>query len=290
MSIKLENLRYFCGVAEAGNLADAAERLGRTQSALSTSLKQLETHFGSKLFDGERKNQLSPFGEQIFALAQSQIRQFDETVQSMEMSATATNGLVRIASVPSVAAIVFPLVLNKLTTRFPDVKVELRDTDSQQVLDALANGKADIGIASGQHAINGIAATRLFEDRFGLVGATSNPLLHSESAPTIDEVVNRYFVRNSLCDLIKSQGFMTALKKVSVTVPNNYSLINIISNGNWVSVLPETVGLSLPDSVSYRAIQDLQDTRDVWLYHREDCRFSPLIEASCKMIEAIHLG
>lgn len=289
MSIKLENLRYFCGVAEAGNLADAAERLGRTQSALSTSLKQLEAHFGSKLFDGERKSQLSPFGEEVFALARSQIRQFDQSVKSMEISATATNGLVRIASVPSVAAIVFPTVLNKFNAQFPEVKVELRDTDSQQVLDALANGKADIGIASGHHAINGVTATRLFEDRFGLVGATNHPLLKRRKSPTIDEVVNRYFVRNALCDLINTPKFMAALNSVVVTVPNNLSLINIICTGNWVSVLPEAVGKSLPDNVAFRLLPDLPDTREVWLYHREKSRFNDLIESSCEMIKSVNM-
>ena len=62
MTIKLELFRYFCAVAETGNLAEAADRLGRTQSALSMSLKQLEEHLGKKLFDGERKSQLSPLG------------------------------------------------------------------------------------------------------------------------------------------------------------------------------------------------------------------------------------
>ena len=287
MSIKLENLRYFHTVAETGNLAEAATRLGRTQSALSTSLKQLESHLGAKLFVGERKNQLSPIGEQIFTLAQHQIRQFDQTVQSMEVSASAVNGLVRIASVPSVATIVFNDVLNQLTHEHPDVKVEFRDTDSQQVLDALANGKADIGIASGLHSINGIASIPLFEDRFGLICAADHPLLKQKKPPSIDEVVTKHFVRNSLCDLIKTPEFVHALKSVNVTVQNNHSLINIIRTGFWVSVLPDTVGLYLPRSVSFRPIPELEDTREVWLYYRERSQFSDLIKVCCDLIAAV---
>jgi len=63
--VKIETLIYFCVVAESGNLADAADQLGRTQAALSMSIKQLEAQLGKKLFDGERKSQLSPLGEQV---------------------------------------------------------------------------------------------------------------------------------------------------------------------------------------------------------------------------------
>ena len=290
MTIKLENLRYFCEVASAGNLAEASDRVGRTQSALSISLKQLEAHLGASLFDGERKNQLSPIGEQIFTLAQHQIREFDQTVQTMEASAKATNGLIRIASVPSVAAIVFPAVLRQLNERYPGVKVELRDTDSWQVLDALTNGKADIGIASGFHTLNGVAATPLFEDQFGLICASNHALLKKKKPPSVDDVVTRHFIRNSLCDLILTPSFVDALSHVNVTVHNNHSLINIISKGRWVSVLPETVSLYLPDSVSFRPLSDLSDKRKVWLYYREHSRFGELIDVCRKLIGEVNMG
>ncbi len=77
MSIKIEMLRCFCTVAQTGNLAEAADRLGRTQSAVSMTLKQLEDHLGKKLFEGERKTHLSPLGRQVFDLALKQVRQFD---------------------------------------------------------------------------------------------------------------------------------------------------------------------------------------------------------------------
>ena len=50
MAIKIEMLRCFVAVAEHGNLNDAANRLGRTPSAVSMSLKQLTDHLGAPLF------------------------------------------------------------------------------------------------------------------------------------------------------------------------------------------------------------------------------------------------
>jgi len=202
---------FFSGISQSRiyeyNLADAADRLGRTQSALSMSLKQLESHLGKALFNGERKSHLSPLGEQVFDLAQNQIRQFDQMVQSLEATANASNGLVSVASVPSVAALVFPQLLGHMANKIPGVKIELRDTDTRQVLDALINGKADIGIASGYHSLNGVIATPLFEDQFGLVGAVDHPLLTQRNSPSTDDVVTSMFVRNTLCDLITTRVF-----------------------------------------------------------------------------------
>ena len=126
MAIKIEMLRCFSVVAQTGNLADAAMRLGRTQSALSMTLKQLEEHLGQRLFEGERKSNLTPIGEEIFELARQQLRRFDETVDAIESTANAPLGLLRAASVPSVASLVFPSAIEELVQRHPGVKVEVK--------------------------------------------------------------------------------------------------------------------------------------------------------------------
>ena len=287
MAIKLELLRIFCVVAETGNLADAAERLGRTQSALSMSLKHLESHLGKVLFSGERKSHLSPLGEQVFDLAQNQIRQFDKMVQSVEATANASNGLVSVASVPSMAALVFPQLLGHMADQIPGVKIELRDTDTRQVLDSLTNGKADVGIASGYHSLNSVVATPLYEDQFGLVGAADHPLLTQRKPPSTEDVVTSMFIRNTLCDLITDRAFRNSVKHVNMTIHNNHSLINTISEGRWVSVLPESVTSYLPSSVAFRSISDLPDKREVWLYRRERAHFKEAVDACCNFIESI---
>ena len=242
------------------------------------SLKQLESHLGKNLFDGERKSQLSPLGEQVFELAQKQVWEFDQMVQSIETTATASNGLIRVASVPSVAALIFPHVLRQVTEQIPSVKIELRDTDTKQVLDALINDKADIGIASGYHALNGVEATPLFEDQFGLVGSATHPLLIQKQPPATTDVVTSAFIRNTLCDLITTPAFVDALNHVNVTIHNNHSLINTIKEGHWVSVLPESVSSFLPESVAFRPISDLPDKREVWLYRRERSHFKDVVD------------
>lgn len=284
MALKIETLRCFCTVAQTGNLTEAADRLGRTQSAVSMTLKQFEDHLGRKLFEGERKSRLSPLGAQVFELALKQVRQFDQAVQDIEEAAIAEQGLLRIASVPSVAALIFPRVLSHLARQYPGVKVDLRDTDTQQVLDALVEGRADIGIASGYHALNGIRAVPLLRDRFGLVCSAEHPLIAQEAPPTLAQIASVPFIRNALCDLIESPQFHAAIDRAGVTIHNTHSLIAMVRTGDWVTVLPQTVTGFIPEATAFRLIRDLPDHRQVFLYIHERSRFPDLVRATEKII------
>ncbi len=278
MAIKIEMLRCFATVAQAGNLAEAANRLGRTQSAISMTLKQLEDHLGQRLFESDRKNRLTPLGQQVFDLAQTQLRQFDHTVKSIETSAKSPNGLIRIASIPSVAGLVFPSAIADLTRRNPGLKVELRDTDTPQVIDALLRGQADIGVVSGQHRLNGIRQAHLFSDPFGLICAPDHPLALCEKPPAIVDVARANFITNSLCGMIESPEFQMAIAGSKVAMHNTMSLIAMIGAGGWVTVLPKTVVPYMSPNLVFRPITDLSQQRHVYLLMREKAPFQQFSE------------
>lgn len=269
MAIKIEMLRCFSAVAQAGNLSEAANQLSRTQSALSMTLKQFESELGQRLFESDRKNQLTPLGEQVFELAQEQLRTFDNTISAIQTVANFPQGLIRIASVPSVSSVVFPSAIRILTSRHPGLKVELQDTDTQSVIDALMQGHADFGIVSGHHVLNGIRTTLLFEDQFGLICSPDHPLATQAKAPTVSDLVSAGLVGNNLCKLIESAEFQSALSHAKVSVPNTLSLIGMVRTKNWVTVLPQQVAQVLPNDLVFRKIQKLNDKRPVNILIKE---------------------
>ena len=118
LAIKIEMLRCFAAVARSGNLADAAEALGRTPSAVSMMLKQFEAHLGAPLFESERKSRLTALGAFTLGEATRELDHFERSVAAIENFARAKSGFVRIAAVPSVAEAILPEV----------TRVFLRDT------------------------------------------------------------------------------------------------------------------------------------------------------------------
>lgn len=276
--LKIEMLRCFSTVAQSGNLADAAIRLGRTQSALSMTLKQLEEHLGQNLFETERKNHLTPLGQEIFQLAQQQLRQFDGTVDAIEAAANAPQGLLRIASIPSASGLALPGAIATLTDRHPALKIDLRDMDSAMVMDALLQGQADIGIASGRPVLNGITQETLFEDRFGLLCSSKHRLAQQGHPPTLDEVLTSDFIRNNLCQLIKAPKMQNALPSAKITVHNTHSLVAMVRTGKWTTILPESVANILREDLAFLSMSDLDEKRPVSLLVKSKAQFPQLVD------------
>ncbi len=288
MTIKIEMLRCFSAVAEAGNLGDAATRLGRTQSAVSMTLKQLEDRLGQRLFVSDRKNQLTPVGQQIFELARIELRQFDDTIKAIQATAVAPQGLVRVASVPSVAGLMFPSMVKKFRDVCPGTKIELRDTDSQQVIDALSRGKADIGIASSHHGLNGIQQTPLFSDRFGLICSPRHPLALRAGPIHLADVASDAFIKNDLCLSIDSESFQEMTAYADLTARNTLSLISMVRSDKWVTILPKAVVHIAPSDLVFREISDLTSRRQVNLLLREKSPFQEYAEKLKNVILSIN--
>ena len=82
--IKLEYLRVFVTVAEPQALNEAAERLGRTPSAVSMTLKQIEESLGGPLFEGERKAALTPLGAFALRHARRAVSEHDTATAAIQ--------------------------------------------------------------------------------------------------------------------------------------------------------------------------------------------------------------
>ncbi|MCH2095191.1 MAG: LysR family transcriptional regulator [Rhodobacteraceae bacterium] len=276
--IKVETLRCFAIVAATGNLAEAAVRLGRTQSAVSMTLKRLEDHLGQRLFETERKNRLTPLGQDVFRLAQQQLRQYDQAIDAIEVAARAPHGVLRLASIPSASALIFPSALETLTANYPLVNVELRDMDSGMVIEAMMQGRADLGVVSGTPSLNGLSRTALFHDRYGVLCRSDHPLALTGQSPTIDQVFATRFVRNALCGLIQAPQVQEALPQTKVTVHNTHSLLAMVRSGPWTTILPETVARAAAQDLAFLPIMGLDDRRTASLLISTRTRMPDLVE------------
>lgn len=284
MTIKIEMLRCFVAVAECGNLADAGIRLRRTPAALSMTLKQLEDHLDKSLFETDRKNKLSAVGSIAFELAQAELRQFDRTVQMIENFAHGGTGMVRVASVPSVAGTILPLVLAQFIAENPNVHIELRDMDSASVLRAMRQERIDIGIATIPDNVHGTECSPLFTDNFGLVCSHDHPLGQASSPMNWAELEGETFIANELCGTIQSPIFQSIYRGANLNVHNIVSLLAMVKANLGVSVLPKTVLELHPGEIVFRPINDPQALRRIDLLHRASSIASPAAEAMRQVI------
>ncbi|MGR3623391.1 LysR family transcriptional regulator [Pseudophaeobacter sp.] len=276
MSIKIEMLRCFAIVARRGKLSEAAAQLGRTPSAVSMMLKQLEGHLGEPLFETDRKNKLSALGEFVLEQAEHELRQFDSTIQAIEGYAKARRGRVRIAAVPSVAGSILPQAILNYSKDFPDVKIELRDMDSASVLREVMRERVDLGIATANQHSGSLNRQDLLSDAFGLVCPALHPLARLDRPLSWEDLPPHHFIANDLSAQIPAEASRQLHEGSLLKVHNMTSLLAMVQAGLGVTILPEmTAKLAESYGLIFCPLADASTRRQIHLLRKADTPASP---------------
>lgn len=277
--IRTEALRVFVTVAECGNIRDAAARLFRTQSAISMTLKQVEDHLGAPLFESDRKHSLTDLGSYVAGIAKVMLRDHDTAIDLIEQYAHGNTGRLRIASVPSVAALLIPEMLASFLADRPKAEVDLVDTDSRDVRHLVATGQADLGIASVGVSTLGLVVTPIFEDRMHLICRQDSPL--AERSEPVDwlDLDGLPLILNETTRGIAAADFQAIAARTKLRVRNVTSLLAMVRAGVGVTLLPGLATIGLPPTLVARPIGDQSCRRQVCLLRREGRVQSPLAQA-----------
>lgn len=138
-------LRTFVAVADSGNFTKAAERAGRTQSAVSMQMKKLEGMIGDSLFErGSRGVALTRRGGELIANARRIVSLLDETAASMV--AAPLGGPVRIGIPEEYGHAILSRALGAFAKRHPRVDITVRYAHSGAQIAALAAGELDLAV------------------------------------------------------------------------------------------------------------------------------------------------
>ncbi|WSH67552.1 LysR substrate-binding domain-containing protein [Rhizobium ruizarguesonis] len=142
----LDVLRTFSTGMELGNFAKAAERLGRSTSAVSAQLKKLEEQAGTSIFRKVGRGlALTDAGETMLGYARRLLELNDEAaaaVHSVELE-----GWVRLGLQEDFGETLLPDVLGRFARAHPKVRIEARVVRNAELLERVTSGKLDLALA-----------------------------------------------------------------------------------------------------------------------------------------------
>jgi DNA-binding transcriptional LysR family regulator len=139
------DLRYFEVIATEGNLGRAAEKLFRTQPALTKCIDRLEAALGAQLFEKNgRGMRLTAAGSVLLARTRQMAVMVEETSREMQEYASGLKGTIRMGCVPTLAEHLMPFVFQELLSDAPEVRVELMVAMNDVILSALREGELDL--------------------------------------------------------------------------------------------------------------------------------------------------
>ena len=147
-------LQYFNEVANCGSIRSAADRLHIAGSAISRKLSLLEMELGVRLFTRSKVGMaLTIEGEACRKFARTMTFELERLYSELEALRELRSGCVRIASVQGAVADVVIRAITRFRAEHPRVKVELSVGSADDVLEAVEDRSAEVGIgANGKHS------------------------------------------------------------------------------------------------------------------------------------------
>ncbi len=179
--MKLQQLRYFCEVARQGlSISEAAAALHTSQPGVSKQLRLLEEEFGVALFTRNRNRviELTAAGAELLIVAQRMLDDGEALQRMARDFRSDKSGSLTVVTTHTQARYALPAVIKQFSARYPAVRLNVRQGTPSQIWQAVADGEADLAIASEARSTPpGLVMLRCYELPRIVLTPPGHPLL-----------------------------------------------------------------------------------------------------------------
>jgi DNA-binding transcriptional LysR family regulator len=173
----LRDLTYFETIAELGHLGRAAQKLNRSQPALTKSIQRLEHSFGTKLFQRDgRRIKLTPVGELLQARGKQLQQSIAETQREVRDFASGVVGNIRLGCAATMAEYLLPELTAALLQRAPDITLKLVIGQDDLLRDSLRSGQLDMIICPLITSDEQFVSYPVLDDEAVVVASHNHPI------------------------------------------------------------------------------------------------------------------
>ena len=291
MRTSLATMRVFAVVAETGSIRLAAERLGRTPSAVSEKLKQFEQEVGAPLFESGRKSRLTAVGSFVQGQVRDLLSHVDRKLATLQAYSHNAIGRIDIAVVPSIATTVLPGAIGRFRSQWPAVEITARDADSRSVADMVQSGTVELGIASMAAERRAIRFTPLFEEPLGIVCRRDDPLYAAmaddgrpRSLRNWSALSGRSFLTNAI---FETSGIALPPHPghAPIVIYNVLSLLALVRANIGITILPRLTVTGLEPDIGFIPIEEPDARRTVGVITRAEEMLSPAAAAFLRIVQ-----
>ena len=242
----LTDLQLIVNIGDASSLTRGAEKSHLSLPAASNRVKNLEDHFGTRLFNRNSQGvTLTPSGEAFLRHARLVLRQIDHLRGDIHEYARGIKGQVKVLANTTAMTEFMPAVLSRYLASHPDVTVELRERLSYLVIKAVSEGSADIGNVAGRPESSELEYLPYRKDRLVLVTSDEHEFAERPEV-AFGETMRYEYVGLSEWSAIHAFLIQAADKlghpfRFRVEVGSFEAVCRMIEAGVGIGVVPELV-------------------------------------------------
>jgi LysR family carnitine catabolism transcriptional activator len=177
INVSTRVMRALIALDELRHFSLAAERCNVTQSAFSQMIAKLESDFGLRLVDRDRRRvSLTGDGERLVASARRMVAELDEISAELRDRVSLSKGRVAVATSPLFAAHWLPGLIAQFRASYPGIRVELFDHLPPRCMELVRERQADFAILSAPGPMAGLQYRVLLKESFVLACAAGHKL------------------------------------------------------------------------------------------------------------------
>jgi LysR family hydrogen peroxide-inducible transcriptional activator len=246
--ITLRQLRYLLALAKHGHFGRAAEACAVTQPALSMQIRDLERTLGVAVVERRPGDViLTDVGREIARRAEDVLAASRDLVDFARHRNGLLTGRLTLGVIPSLAPYLLPRILPLLQARFPELRLELRETQTRQLIEDIKSGTLDaamLALPVGEADIDTIA---LFEDLFLLAVPSTDPRADTTKIAVEDIDQSRLILLEdghclrdqALAFCATARGRTTGAAGTAFGASSLTTVMQMVASGYGVTLIPQ---------------------------------------------------
>lgn len=292
----LEQLAIFVAVAERQHLTRAAEALRLTPSAVSAAIKALETGHNVRLFDRiGRGIELTREGRAFLDQARIVLAHAQSARDLLRDLGGTGSPTLDIHASQTIASYWLPPRLVRFHDAYPQVDIRLHVGNTQQVAEAVRDGRAEIGFAEGAIEDPALSVERLAEDHLVVVVRPDHPLTARAALRPADLLAGTEWImreagsgtRSEFEAGLRALGCDPQALSVALTLPSNEAILSAVREGNCAAAVSRSAAAPFLDSGDMVALGAVLPARSFLLVRHRERHPGPAskkLEEMCKSV------
>ncbi|MCP5142017.1 MAG: LysR family transcriptional regulator [Zoogloeaceae bacterium] len=208
-------LQVFHTVARLLSFTKAAETLHMTQPAVTFQVRQLEEYFDTRLFDRTHNRiSLTDAGQVVYQYSDRIFDLYNQMENAVKEMTGAISGALVIGASTTIAEYMLPALLGDFKSRYPEVTIHLRVSNSDGIVHMVENNDIDLGVVESPVANKNLVVETCRVDELVVIVPPRHPLASRERVPANEiaeypficreegsgtrEVVTEYFKNNDI--------------------------------------------------------------------------------------------
>ncbi|WP_024520367.1 LysR substrate-binding domain-containing protein [Bradyrhizobium sp. Tv2a-2] len=242
--ISLKQLRYFDAVVRTGHFGKAAEQCSVTQPALSMQIQDMEKDLGVPLLERGRSGVIpTEAGREIAGRAARILTEVRDIVDFARRQGETLAGPLHFGVIPSIAPYLLPALLPLIRSKFPDLDLSLRETQTQHLVDELIEGSLDLLLLALPVEHAEIETMKLFTDRFLLAIPKSRRIASRiRATPDLLKQDRLLLLEEGHCLRDQALAFCSLRRVDNIDTfgaSNLSTLVQMVANGLGFTLLPQ---------------------------------------------------